>query len=68
MADSNETRIMRSVYLDRRTDAILRQIAFQANVTKSALIRAAIAAKVAEWEADPSAALRDANARDGGPT
>lgn len=68
MDESPETLVMRSVYLNRRTDAVLRQLAFEAGVTKSSLIRAAIAAKVGEWTKDPPKALADVRALDGDPT
>lgn len=41
--------VMRSVYLRPSDDARLRELAYRLNVTKSDLIRSAIALKLADW-------------------
>lgn len=50
---------MRSIYLTPGDDTRLVQIATTLNVTKSALIAAAIRAKLPEWFADHDAIRRD---------
>lgn len=56
-----EDMVMRSVYLRPQQDGNLRQLAHELNVTKSDLIRAAIATKLVEWlsSKDSEAIRRD---------
>lgn len=42
--------IMRSVYLRPQDDTALRQLAFEKNVSKNDLIRAALVSKLSDWE------------------
>jgi len=48
----DEQMVLRSVNLWSRDDSALRQFAFDQQVTKSDLIRAAIRAKLREWRGD----------------
>lgn len=51
--------VSRSVFLPVQHDALLRQLAHEHAVSKNGLIRAAVAAKLAEWQADPATLRRD---------
>lgn len=59
---------MRSIYLEPSVDARLRQLAFELKVTKSALIRAAVTGRLADWsKMDPRAILAEIAKEEGGP-
>ena len=49
--------VMRSVNIPRHLDDRLRQLAFRYRVSKSDIIRAALAIKLAEWERAPEAVV-----------
>lgn len=60
--------VMRSIYLRLSDDGRLRQIAHEMHLTKSDLIRTAVALKLAEWEGagGQDAIRRDLAAANGG--
>ena len=51
-AQGRAVRVLRSIYVTPMMDSRLRDLAFKARVTKSELVRTALSAKLAAWQAD----------------
>jgi hypothetical protein len=60
--DMNDELVMRSFYISVREDARLRKLAFELELSKSDLVRAAITQKLSKWDKKPDvSAIRDDN-------
>ena len=54
-----ENQVMRSIYLNLSDDMVLRQLAHTHGVTKSDLLRAAVAKQVDAWKDAPSEQIKN---------